>query len=43
MKSALLTGIKAFVNQVKDNMFETAKRTVEKQGYQVIKAKKDIK
>lgn len=37
MKSALLTGLKALVNQVKENVFETAKRTVERQGYQVVK------
>lgn len=37
MKSALLTGFKALVNQVRENVFETAKKTVEMNGYQVIK------
>jgi len=37
MKSALLAGLKAVVNQVKENVFEVAKKTVENNGYQVVK------
>lgn len=45
MKSALLAGLKAVVNQVRENVFEQAKKTVEKRGYQVVKPtnKKDSK
>ena len=37
MKFATVAAFKAFVNQVKENVFETAKKTVEKHGYQVVK------
>ena len=37
MKSALLTAFKAFVSQVRENNLELAKKTVERNGYQVVK------
>ena len=37
MKSAIVSGFKAFIQQVKENNFELAKKTVEKNGFQVIK------
>lgn len=43
MKSALLTGLKALVNQVKENVFETAKKTVERRGYKVVEPKPNNK
>ena len=45
MKSAIVSGFKAFIQQVKENNFELAKKTVEKNGFQVIKPtnKKDSK
>ena len=36
MKSALLTAFKAFVSQVRENNLEMAKKTVERNGYQVL-------
>ena len=36
MKSALLAGFKALVNQVKANVVEMAKKTVENNGYKVV-------
>jgi len=45
MKSALLAGLKAVVNQVKENVVEMAKKTVENNGYKVVQPanKKDSK
>ena len=40
MKSATLTAVKAFVSQVKTNLFEAAKATVERNGYEVKKVNK---
>lgn len=37
MKSAFVTGIKAFVSQAKLNYFEHSKKVVERQGYTVTK------
>lgn len=37
MKSALIQGFKAFVSQVRQNVFEVAKTTCEKNGYEVNK------
>lgn len=37
MKSALVSAFKAFVKQIKENSFELAKKTVEKNGYLVSK------
>ena len=42
MKLAIVAAFQAFIQQAKDNQFENAKKTVEKQGYQVVKkAKKE--
>ena len=45
MKLAIVSAVKAYVNQVKENVFEVAKKTVEKRGYQVVKptTKKETK
>ena len=42
MRLALVAACKAFVSQARENVFEAAKRTVEKRGFQVVKpTKKD--
>lgn len=40
MKLAIVAAFNAFVSQVKQNRFESAKRTVEKNGYEVRKQTK---
>ena len=40
MKLAIVAAFQAFISQAKDNHFEMAKKTVEKQGYQVVKKPK---
>ena len=37
MKLAIVAAFEAFIAQAKQNNFEQAKKTVEKQGYQVVK------
>jgi hypothetical protein len=42
MRLAIVAACKAFVSQVRENVFEAAKKTVERQGFQVVKpTKKD--
>lgn len=43
MKLAIVAAFNAFVSQAKVNCFEAAKKTVEKNGYQVVKTKKENK
>lgn len=44
MKLAIVAAFQAFVQQAKVNQFENAKKTVEKNGYSVVKpAKKETK
>ena len=43
MKFAIVAAIKAYVDQTKSNLFELAKKTVERNGYSVIKTKKENK
>ena len=44
MKLAIVAAFEAFVSQVKANQFENAKKTVEKNGYSVVKpTKKETK
>ena len=40
MKLAIVAAFNAFISQAKQNHFEAAKRTVEKNGYEVKKATK---
>lgn len=37
MKLAIVSGFQAFIQQLKQNRFEVAKKTVENQGYTVSK------
>ena len=41
MKLAIVAGFQAFIAQIKQNAFENAKKTVEKNGYEVVKPKKE--
>ena len=40
MKLAIVAALTAFIEQAKQNQFEFAKKTVEKNGYEVRKANK---